>query len=94
MVSWVGNSSQPSLPHVWHVKLPVKGVLNTPAWYASYAMLMSSCPWLLIDREKWLYARVLCWPHRAGVSVCHLAFIVVLISGLCNNYQEGGGVLK
>ena len=32
--------SQPSLPHVWHVKLPLKGVLNTPAWYVSYAMLM------------------------------------------------------
>ena len=31
---------QPSLPHVLHVKLPVKGVLNTLAWYVSYARLM------------------------------------------------------
>ena len=33
-----------------------------------------SCPWLLIDRVKWLCACVMCWPHRVGVSVCHLAF--------------------
>ena len=37
----------------------------------------NSCPWLLIDRLKWLCACVMCWPHRVGVSVCHLAFIVV-----------------
>ena len=36
-----------------------------------------SCPWLLIDRVKWLCACVMCWPHWVGVSVCHLAFIVV-----------------
>ena len=36
-----------------------------------------SCPWLLIDRVKWLCACVMCWPHRDGVSVCHLEFIVV-----------------
>ena len=35
------------------------------------------CPWLLIDQVKWLCICVMCWPHRAGVSVCHLAFIVV-----------------
>ena len=37
-----------------------------------------SCPWLLIDRVKWLCARLMCWPHQVGVSVCHLAFIIVV----------------
>ena len=32
---------------------------------------------LLIDRVKWLCACVMCWPHRVGVRVCHLAFIAV-----------------
>ena len=27
---------------------------------------------------KWLCACLMCWPHRCGVRVCHLAFIVVL----------------
>ena len=31
-----------------------------------------------IDRVKWLCACVMCWPHWVGVSVCHLAFIVVV----------------
>ena len=38
----------------------------------------NSCPWLLIDRVKWLSACVMCWPHRVGVSVCHLAFHVII----------------
>ena len=44
----------------------------------------NSCPWLLIDRVKWLCACVMCWPHRVGVSVCHLAFIATYLDILSN----------
>ena len=28
------------------------------------ANIPGGCPWLLIDRVKWLCACVMCWPHR------------------------------
>ena len=34
------------------------------------------------NRVRWLCASVMCWPHRVGVSVCHLAFIAALFQSL------------
>ena len=52
------------------------GMLASPCWWGPKGR--NSCIWLLIDRENWLCAYVMCCPHRVGVSVCHLAFIVLV----------------
>ena len=48
----------------------------------------NSCPWLLIDRLKWLCPCVICFPYRVGVSVCHLALIVALFEYLSSKLSE------
>ena len=48
----------------------------------------NSCPWLLIDRLKWLCPSAICFAHRLGVSVCHLAFIVVLFEYLSSKLSQ------
>ena len=48
----------------------------------------NSCPWLLIDRVKWLCAYVMCWPQRVGVSVCHFAFFVVATYRSCTSFPN------
>ena len=91
--------SQPSLPHVWHVKLPLKGVLNTSAWYISYAMLMrpkrlkqlsmaANWPGEMVVRMRDVLA------HRVGVSVCHLAFIAIFQNYTCKAFKAGLSVKK
>ena len=64
-------------------------MLATPCWWGPKGR--NSCPWLLINRVKWLCAWVMCWPHRVGVSVCHLAFIVVIS---CNHFSPSSWSYK